>query len=350
MAQPFTDDRHPAEPYPGTRPEHCFVHLDETGWPVTPDLAMESGWRVEPENVDLDQWLADRGEPPLAGRMPVLGYGSNANPSKVTWLRDELGLVGPAVVLRARCEGLAAVWAAGLRTRDGQRCATLAAAPGSAEEHSVWFATPEQLRVLDRCEGRGLRYRLVRLHTGRVTLQNGGVIDSVLAYTAASKNRLPVLFNGRMVRCSEIEQEYTRHLGDRPVPSDGLDVTEVHGAPSADDWPELLFVYGTLMPGASAWHLMEPHVTGTPDVVRLAGTLHDTGLGYPAFRPGTGPGVPGYVVRLRSPEDALPLLDEYEGDEYRRVRVVLPGGRIAWTYLWTSPIENMPVLPDGWVH
>ncbi|GLZ34401.1 hypothetical protein Lesp02_65880 [Lentzea sp. NBRC 105346] len=350
MAQPFTDDSHPAEPYPGTRPEHCFVHLDETGWPVTPSLGMESGWRVEPENVDLDQWLADRGEPPLSARMPVLGYGSNANPSKVTWLRDELGLAGPAVVLRAKCEGIAAVWAAGRRKRDGQRPATLAALPGHTEEHAVWFATPEQLRVLDRCEGRGLRYRLVRVHTGRITLQNGAVVDSVLAYTGSSRARMPVLFNGRMVLCSSLDQARTRHLGDRAASTDGLEVTEVHGDPSADDWPELLFVYGTLKPGASAWHLMEPHVTGSFEEVRLPGTLHDTGLGYPALRPGRGPGVPGFVLRLRSPEDALPLLDEYEGADYRRVRVVLPGGRVAWTYLWTSPVGDMPVLPDGWVH
>jgi gamma-glutamylcyclotransferase (GGCT)/AIG2-like uncharacterized protein YtfP len=347
MAQPFTDESHPAEPYPGTRPDHCFVHVDETGWPVRPDLTMESGWRVEPENIDLDQWLANHGEPPLAARMPVLGYGSNANPSKVTWLREELGLEGPAVVLRARCEGLSAVWAAGTRTRDGQRPATLAAEPGHVEEHSVWFATPEQLRVLDRCEGRGLRYRLVRLHTGRVVLYNGGVIDSVLAYTAGSKKRMPILVNGRMVRCEDVSQRRALMLGGRPALTDGLDVTEVQGEPSADDWPELLFVYGTLQPGASAWHLMEPHVVESEET-HLPGTLFDTGQGYPALRPGAGLGVPGFVLRLKSPEEALPLLDEYEGEDYRRVRVVLPDGRIAWTYLWTAAVQGMPELPDGW--
>ncbi|MFI6102370.1 gamma-glutamylcyclotransferase [Lentzea sp. NPDC051213] len=279
--------------------------------------------------------------------MPVLGYGSNANPSKVTWLREELGLEGPAVVLRARCEGFSAVWADGTRARDGQRPATLAAAPGVVEEHSVWFATPEQLRVLDRCEGRGLRYRLVRLHTGRVVLYNGGVIDSVLAYTAGSKKRMPTLVNGRMVRCADVSQGHAAMLRGRPALTDGLELTEVHGAPSADDWPELLFVYGTLQPGASAWHLMEPHVVDSEET-RLPGTLLDTGLGYPALRPGAGLGVPGFVLRLRSPEDALPLLDEYEGEDYRRVRVVLPDGRIAWTYLWTAAVKGMSVLPDGW--
>jgi gamma-glutamylcyclotransferase (GGCT)/AIG2-like uncharacterized protein YtfP len=349
MAQPFTDDRHPAEPYPGARPGHCYVHLDGTGWPLLPDPSSDSGWRVDPDGIDLDQWLADRGEPPLAARMPVLGYGSNANPAKVTWLREQLGLTGPAVILRARCEGIAAVWAAGFRAADEQRPATLAAAPGVVEEHSVWFATPEQLRVLDRCEGRGLRYRLVRLHTGRVKLFNHGEVDSVLAYTGAGKRRMPLLVNGEPVRCADLDQHRARRLAGRPASADGLDVTPVHGDPSANDWPDRLFVYGTLQPGQRAWHLMEPVIDGEPEKTRLPGTLLDTGRGYPALRPGHGPGVPGWVLRLKSPEDALPVLDEYEGAEYRRVRVVLPSGAIAWTYLWVAAVQDMPVLPDGWV-
>ena len=349
MTQPFTDDSHPAEPYPGARPGHCFVHLDGAGWPVTPDPGADSGWRVAPDGQDLDDWLAERGEPPLTGRMPVLAYGSNANPAKVTWLREELGLTGPAVVLRARCEGLAAVWAAGLRKTDGQRPATLAAAPGVEEEHAVWFATAEQLRVLDRCEGRGLRYRLVRVHTGRVTLFNGGVVDSVLAYTGAGTRRMPLLVNGRAVRCAEVDQRQARRLGGRPADGDGLDVTSVHGEPSPDDWPDRIFVYGTLQPGMAAWGLVEPFVTGEPVRSSLPGTLHDTGRGYPAFRPGDGGGVPGYVLRLERPEDALPVLDEYEGDEYRRIRVTLPDGQVCWTYLWTAAVGGMPVVSGGWV-
>ncbi|GAA3847339.1 hypothetical protein GCM10022243_11790 [Saccharothrix violaceirubra] len=347
MTQPFTDDSHPAEPYPGARPGHCFVHLDGEGWPVTPDPATDSGWRVAPDGRDLDDWLADHGEPPLAHRMPVLAYGSNANPSKVTWLREELGLTGPAVVLRAKCRDLSAVWAAGHRKSDGQRPATLAHAPGVEEEHAVWFATAEQLRVLDRCEGRGLRYRLVRVHSGQVTLFDGAVVDSVLAYTGAGKRRMPLLYGDRPIRCADVPQHRARYQPGRPAASDGLDVTPVHGDPSPDDWPDLIFVYGTLRPGMSGWHLVADHVVeATP--VTVTGTLHDTGRGYPALRPGAG-SVPGHVLRLDAPEDVLPALDEYEGDEYRRVRVTLPDGRVCWTYLWTGGVEGMAVLPDGWV-
>ena len=53
----------------------------------------------------------------------------------------------------ARTHGVAAVWAAGFRLRDGQRPPVLAAAPGVVEQHSVWLATPGQVDVLDHCEG-----------------------------------------------------------------------------------------------------------------------------------------------------------------------------------------------------
>ena len=66
------------------------------------------------DGLPLDAWLRGRGAPPLAGRLPVLAYGSNRCPSKITWLRRALGLgADPVVVLRARTAGVAAVWAAG---------------------------------------------------------------------------------------------------------------------------------------------------------------------------------------------------------------------------------------------
>lgn len=154
-------------------PPVSFVHADGTSWPLTP-----GPWRVG--RIDLDGWLAGRDAPPAAARIPLLTYGSNRCPSKITWLRTELGLGDePVVVLRVRTTGVAAVWATGLRYRDGQRPAVLVASPGVAEEHAVWLATPEQIAVLDRCEGRDDRFRLARLRTaGPLTVRaaDGSVI------------------------------------------------------------------------------------------------------------------------------------------------------------------------------
>ncbi|WP_307795817.1 gamma-glutamylcyclotransferase [Amycolatopsis sp. 195334CR] len=165
--------------------------------------------------------------PDLDGRIPVLAYGSNACPSKITWLRRALGLTGAVTVLQAKCTGLAAVWASGRRVVDDQRPATLAAMPGVVEEHAVWLATPEQLRVLDVCEGRGHRYHLARVHTGEVTLANGASLPDVLAYVAASPIRLPLLVDGKPVRTAEMAQAQAGVLTGETATTHGLSVTVI---------------------------------------------------------------------------------------------------------------------------
>ncbi|MEU3274747.1 gamma-glutamylcyclotransferase [Saccharomonospora sp. NPDC006951] len=175
------------------------MHRDGAGHPF--DEAPE-GWREE--------------------RIPVLAYGSNACPSKITWLRDSLGLTGPVLVARAECSGIAAVWASGVRARDGQRPATLTAAPGVTEWHAVWFATEDQIAVLDVCEGRGVRYELARLHTGTVTLDDGSRVDPVLAYVAEGEARMPLLVEGAVVRTADVPQARARLLTGVPAASHGL--------------------------------------------------------------------------------------------------------------------------------
>lgn len=334
----FADEDYPAAPYPGRRPPFSYVHDDATGWQLTPS---REGWRVG--EVDLDDWLADRDAAPQSDRVPVLCYGSNVCPSKLTWLRMALGLEGPAVLLKARCTGLAAVWASGLRVVDDQRPATLAAMPGNTEDHAIWLATRQQVEVLDRCEGRGERYRLARVDTGEVRLQDGTVVDGPLAYTAAAPRRMPLLKNGSPVRCLDVPQSGAAALTGVAADTDGLTVREVTGHPNPAEYPGRVFVYGTLQPNASDWWRLEPHATATHEA-RLPGTLYDTGLGYPALRLGDGPGVSGWVVELARPAAALAELDEYEGTEYSRRRVVLPGGTQTWTYVWVNSTEGLRML------
>lgn len=329
MATTFPDADYPAAPYPGKRPPYSYVQLDGKGWQLAP------AWQVTATGDDLDDWLVARDAPPLAERVPLLTYGSNANPSKITWLRENLGLEGPVVVLRAKCTGLSAVWAAGLRVVDTQRPVTLAAMPGVTEIHAVWMAEPAQVRVLDVCEGRGDRYHLSRLSTGRVELEDGTVWDRLLTYTGKAAIRWPLLVSGAPVRCAELDQAEAQALVGTPAPVMGLDVSVVDGEPFPGDFPERVFVYGTLRPGASAWELVEPWMTGEPYPSTIRGSMFDTGFGYPGLLRGNGH-VPGWVLPLRSPRSALATLDSYEGDEYRRVRVPTADGTVCWTYLWKT--------------
>jgi len=339
---PRPDHRFPADPYPGAVPPGSFVHVDGEV------LALESGpWRVEGE--PLDGWLARRGAVPLAQRLPLLVYGSNRNPEKIGVLRRELGLgPDPVLVLGADCRGVTAVWAAGHRARDGQRPATLAAAPGVRERHAVWMATPRQLAVLDRCEGRDERYRLVRLRTGRVVTDDGTRVDAPWCHVAHGDVRRPLLVDGARVRCADVPQAVARDLRGEPG-EDGLDVVPATGAPHPDEWPSAVFAYGLLQPGQEGWHVLAPFATGVHRPATLAGGLFDTGRGYPAWRPGVAGAVRGTLVELRDPAAAFPSVDAYEGEEYRRTRVVTVDGTTAWAYAWAADVDGLAPLPGGWV-
>ncbi|MGQ0572595.1 MAG: gamma-glutamylcyclotransferase family protein [Pseudonocardia sp.] len=336
----------PADPYPGAAPRCSFVHLDGVARRLDPDPRTPSGWSVD--GTDLDAWLDDRDAPPAAARVPVLAYGSNRCPSKITWLRAELGLTGPVVVLRARTEGVAAVWAHGFRMRDGQRPAVLAAEPGTVENHAVWLATPAQVAVLDRCEGRGSRFRLARLRTGTVRTEDGARIDEPWCYVGHGEVRRPLLVDGRPVRCVEVAHQQAPELAGVGARGDGLDAPTVPGVPHPDEWPARLLTYGLLMPGQPSWPLVAPHMNGSPLAVRIAGTLYDTGRGWPALVPGDGTTVPAVLVELRDPMALLPTLDDYEGRNYRRVRRTLPDGTVSWVYAWTAPVAGLRRLPAGW--
>ncbi|MCI2424220.1 gamma-glutamylcyclotransferase [Saccharopolyspora sp. K220] len=108
-------------------------------------------------------------------------------------------------------------------------------------------------------------------------------------------------------------------------------------------------VYGTLLPGAAAWHLLSPLVVGPPEPTWLPGALYDTANGYPALKLDADSRVPAQVFRLRDPDRALPVLDEYEGPEYERRRIRLDG-QPCWVYVWLGPVSGMRPLPDGWSH
>lgn len=195
----FVDADFPAEPYPGRRPAFSFV-LGEDG----------RGHRLDALPAITDD------------RRAVLAYGSNACPSKITWLRAAHGLSGPVTVLLAEVRGLAAVWAAGLRVVDEQRPATLVADPDAVETHAVWLATDDQIAALDRCEGRGERYDLAELHGGEIRLDDGTQLTGVLAYVGRSETRMPLLVDGSPVRCRDVPQPAARRLRGVPAAGDGL--------------------------------------------------------------------------------------------------------------------------------
>lgn len=109
-----------------------------------------------------------------------------------------------------------------------------------------------------------------------------------------------------------------------------------------------LFVYGTLMPGRLRW----PYVA---DVVAerrpaaVTGTLYDTGNGYPALVVAGAGRVEGWLLGLarERAEEIMQVLDEVEGPDYRRARVIADDGTEAVTYEYVGPVGAFAELVAG---
>jgi gamma-glutamylcyclotransferase (GGCT)/AIG2-like uncharacterized protein YtfP len=113
-----------------------------------------------------------------------------------------------------------------------------------------------------------------------------------------------------------------------------------------------LFVYGTFLPGEPRWPILEPFADAVLDA-GAAGTLWDTGRGYPAAVFG-GPGeIPGALVTIEPArwDELVVLLDEIEGEGalYRRVEIETSSGP-ATSYEWMGSTAGMNSLPQGWRH
>lgn len=120
------------------------------------------------------------------------------------------------------------------------------------------------------------------------------------------------------------------------------------------DSPEHLFVYGTLRPGDVRWHLLEPFVVddGHPDTV--PGTVHDTGLGYPAAVFDAHATIRGRTYRLATDriDEALRVLDAEESSVpggYTRVEVVTGAGVRAWAYEYGGGLDLTEIVGGDWL-
>jgi len=131
-----------------------------------------------------------------------------------------------------------------------------------------------------------------------------------------------------------------------------------------------LFVYGTLRPGDVRWHFLEPFVVdgGWDDTV--AGSVFDTGLGYPAAvfdrtdgesgdvgavaRSGSVGTIHGrtYALLESSRQRCLDVLDDVEGvvdGEYRRVAITTGTGARAWAYSYGSGLDLTLIESGDWL-
>lgn len=120
------------------------------------------------------------------------------------------------------------------------------------------------------------------------------------------------------------------------------------------DSAQLVFVYGTLLPGEERWPILAQFVVGPGHPTTVRGHLYDTGEGYPAaaFELGGGD-VRGQVFRLDAARltEAFAVLDEVEDAVlglYRRVRVTTAEGLEAWAYQHGTGLTLTPIPGGDW--
>lgn len=154
-----------------------------------------------------------------------------------------------------------------------------------------------------------------------------------------------------------------------------------------------LFVYGTLRPGDVRWHLLEPFVVDEGWADTAAGSVYDTGLGYPAAifgaeptrtatpasataasvtaasataatrangaeRSSTRSEVTGtihgrtYALLAASVQRCLDVLDREEGTvggAYQRVAITTGRSVRAWAYAYGTGLELTPIESGDWL-
>lgn len=101
-----------------------------------------------------------------------------------------------------------------------------------------------------------------------------------------------------------------------------------------------LFVYGTLAPGQPNEHYLTP-LKGTWQIATVRGTLHPEGWGatwgYPAvILDDEGDEVPGALLASDDLKEHWEILDEFEGEAYKRViaPIKLPDGSSTEAYAY----------------
>jgi gamma-glutamylcyclotransferase (GGCT)/AIG2-like uncharacterized protein YtfP len=111
---------------------------------------------------------------------------------------------------------------------------------------------------------------------------------------------------------------------------------------------DALFVYGSLRSEFDNRFAVE--LRAAADLVgraTVAGSIFRVGR-YPGYREAPAGAVQGEVWRLRDPERTLAMLDEYEGERYRRVLMAtsIPGVE-AWIYAFTNEVDAAQRIESG---
>ena len=149
-----------AKTYPYANPGQCFL------W-------TEQGYAVLGDGAAC---------PDLAGRVPIVGCGSNQSPHQLALKFGGRGL-GSIPVLCGSLHDFDSVFAAQFNSYGGVP-ATLAPSAGTRTRLFVTWLLPDQERRMHETEALGVEYDLVHLDGVRLEMDRGPSLESVFTYVA----------------------------------------------------------------------------------------------------------------------------------------------------------------------
>jgi gamma-glutamylcyclotransferase (GGCT)/AIG2-like uncharacterized protein YtfP len=357
--------------YPGERPQGSFVVFRGEVLAVRPDHG-GCGWTITdpictPPVVDLDAWLALRGQEMLGDRLAVLSYGSNLNPSQIEGYSDGRA----TVVLSALVVGAGSAYCTSQRN-DGQYPAGLVSVdPAHVEEHGLVLVDSRRRHALDHKEGAS---KAGGAYAAGTVVGIDHPVDVVLEGGTRMTHRLPVYLqarrrtaarDGQPVLLAHLDQHaYAAQHAAAPFTGardSGLDFRDSDELPTLTTEPIPVFVYGTLRPGDTRYDHIEDGVA-RHEPAQLRARIIATGADYPGLELSDSDGdtVDGVLLHPNAPGLArwMQLLDRIEGHPrlFSRVLCRVDDGRLAWVYVWkgerrrASAVDrrsNEPKVEDG---
>jgi hypothetical protein len=187
--------------YPGERPGFSYLYhkgmvheLRLFGKVWDSQLTWNEGTKV------LQDVLTEEGLGNLEDWYCILAYGSNACPAQLK--NKKLDTV---VVVKCRMFDVLPVYA-GYNSESGYVPATLARAKGEEIETWVTLLRPQDLKKMDRSEGRPSFYNLMTVDEGRLFLENGKEIKPIYAYVTTDDKGL-FLHGGKVIQLNEVDQK-----------------------------------------------------------------------------------------------------------------------------------------------
>jgi hypothetical protein len=168
--------------YPGTRPACSFCFIGDSILPIKVEAGELCVCLNAGKKYNLSEYIFDKTGMKITERIAVLAVGSNACPARLAD-SDKFGNCSPIAipVFRGWINDIAIVYIPRLASY-GSIPSTIMGKPKTKTEIWLTLLTEEELKIIDKSEGRGKRYDLIEISKSSFHLYDGFCIKNLYAY------------------------------------------------------------------------------------------------------------------------------------------------------------------------